>query len=45
MSRPKNQRIQITFTFINPNSDVEMHDLVRQVVVEKIVSVVKKEQP
>jgi hypothetical protein len=38
MSRPKNHNIQLTFAFINPNSDRELCSLLHMVAVEKILT-------
>ena len=38
MSRPKNHNVQLTFAFINPNSDRELCSLLQAVAVEKILS-------
>ena len=37
MSRPKNHNVQLTFAFINPNSDRELRSLFQKVAVEKIL--------
>lgn len=38
MSRPQNHNIELTFAFINPNSDRELCSLLHIVAVEKILA-------
>lgn len=44
MSRHKNHNLDLTFTFVDPNSNGEFCSLLREIVVEKILTEVSRQR-